>query len=79
MSLPEKKSDLACRRCGGALEAGYVIERKSAYQDTEAWVEGDPEPRRFSAGKDLRERRVLPVVSYRCEECGQLEFFAPDS
>ena len=70
----EPNSALDCRRCGGALEPGYVIERTSPYQDTEAWVEGEPETNWL--GKKFNDRRVIPVASYRCITCGQLEFFA---
>jgi hypothetical protein len=67
-------SKLSCLRCGGVLELGYVIEKTSSYGDTESWVEGEPESNWL--GKKLDGRRVLPVTSHRCVECGQLAFFA---
>ena len=74
MSSADTTAGLTCRRCGGALEVGYVIEELSAYQATEVWVEGEPESTR--RGWKLEGRRKLPVTSYRCVACGQLEFFA---
>ena len=72
--MPERRVE--CPRCGGGMEAGYVMDRGHySVPSVPKWVEGEPE-RSFWHGLDTRDRAVLPVASYRCAGCGYLEFYA---
>ena len=58
------------------MEQGFVAD-KAAYSmpETQEWVEGAPE-RSFWSGLKMKDREVLPVMTYRCEKCGYLESYA---
>jgi len=66
-----------CLRCGGLLERGYVADKAHySVPDTQQWVEGAPE-HSFWQGLKMKDRDVLPVMTYRCKRCGFLESYAP--
>jgi Domain of unknown function (DUF6487) len=75
-------ADVSCPKCKARMEEGYVLDR--AHNDAPAWyapswVEGawvqhTVKDRLF--GVVLRDRRQLPVSSYRCTSCGYLEAYA---
>ena len=68
-----------CPKCSRPMAAGYLLEqRHNERRDVTRWVEGAPE-RSFWRGLTIRQRRVLPVTTWRCERCGLLESYAqPD-
>lgn len=67
---------LECMRCGGPMEQGFVADKAHySVPETQNWVEGVPE-RTFWSGIKLKGKEVLPVMSYRCEQCGLLESYA---
>lgn len=67
---------LACPRCHGPMEPGFIMDRGHySVPDVAKWVEGAPQ-RSFWRGLDTRDREVLPLASYRCEQCGYVEFYA---
>jgi len=69
-------AELACLRCGGAMERGFVADKADySVPETQKWVEGAPE-RSFWWGLKLKDRSVIPVSTYRCERCGYLESYA---
>jgi hypothetical protein len=58
------------------MQPGYLLERGDRNRlGATHWVEGAPE-RSFWKGLSVKSRRVLPVVSFRCESCGYLESYA---
>lgn len=65
-----------CPQCKKKMLPGYLLERgdRNRLGGTH-WVEGLPE-RSFWKGLSLKNRRVLMVVSFRCESCGYLESYA---
>ena len=68
--------DLKCPRCGGAMDAGLVVDRGHySLPEVAKWVEGSPE-RSLWTGLKIKGRETYPVLSYRCEGCGFLEFYA---
>jgi hypothetical protein len=64
-----------CAKCGGAMTVGVVVDGLQGGQQMPYWVEGIPDENLFGSLK-LRAQRAAPVVSFRCEACGYLEFFA---
>jgi hypothetical protein len=67
---------LECLRCGGPMEQGFVADKAHySVPETQNWVEGAPE-RTFWSGIKLKGKEVLPVMTFRCENCGYLESYA---
>ena len=67
---------IECPACGKRMEPGFLLERGDKNRGgTTQWVEGAPE-RSFWTGVRVKGRRVLPVVTYRCEGCGYLASYA---
>ena len=73
-----------CAKCGGAMHRGWIVDRgPSRGGDFQAlWVKGDPTPSFWSAffGGEAAvtpEHEVHRVRTFRCEQCGYLEMYAP--
>ena len=67
---------IECPDCGKRMQQGYLLERGHHNQLAGTqWVEGAPE-RSFWKGLTVKNRIVLPVVTYRCESCGYLSSYA---
>ncbi len=67
-----------CIRCDGELEKGFMLDKGESDITSQAkWASGEPNTSllRFSAAQSGS--RKLPVVTYRCRNCGRLESFAP--
>jgi len=80
--MSKAEAMLRCIRCGGELDAGYLLDRDGSNRTRQArWVAGAPDD---SFGSALWNRSAaqniatdtLPVVTWRCRECGRLESFA---
>lgn len=71
-----------CGKCGGGMDAGFVIEYTIDRPVQERWAGGKPEPNValgvIDMGVKLEGRRTLPVTSWRCTACGFLESYAND-
>jgi DNA gyrase inhibitor GyrI len=58
------------------MELGFLLERGDKNRGAATqWVEGTPE-RSFWTGVRVKNRRVLPVITYRCDACGFLASYA---
>ena len=66
---------IACPRCSGSMEAGFVVDESYGTRTVAKWVEGEPEPS-FWTGIKLGNRVNLDVRTYRCTGCGYLESYA---
>ena len=74
-----REERLTCPRCRGDMGDGFLLESGDYnWPSVTRWVEGAPEAKRWT-GLNLKDRRVLPVRTFRCERCGYLEFYAPDA
>ncbi len=65
-----------CSKCGYEMEGGFLLDRGDAgytYQTT--WVEGEPAKSWFGTLK-LKAKRILPVKTLRCKQCGYIELYA---
>lgn len=72
---PEGDGPRRCPGCGGASEAGHVVERGAASRRSPVWVPAPASPEREG---ELRVSRLdpRPVTVYRCASCGRLEWVA---
>jgi len=67
---------LDCPRCGGGMEAGYMIDIDDhGTKAVPKWVEGEPQ-RSFWMGLKLAGKDQRDVTTYRCRRCGYLESYA---
>ena len=58
------------------MQPGFLLEGDPGSMRTVTkWVEGAPEASVWT-GLKTGNRQVLPVTSYRCDDCGRLESFA---
>ena len=58
------------------MTVGVILNGLQGGQLMPCWVEGVPEQGIFGNLK-LRNKRAVPVTSFRCESCGYVELFAP--
>jgi len=59
------------------MEQGFVADKAHfSMPEMQTWVEGAPE-RSVWTGLKLKDREVIPVMTFRCERCGYLESYAP--
>ena len=71
--------ELACERCGGRMQEGFVLDRGHySFPGEQQWVEGEPQ-RSFWTGLKTDDRKQFKVETYRCEGCGRLESYARES
>lgn len=66
---------LTCPRCNGDLEPGHMIDHTYGGSLQPQWQPGEP-ARSFWMGVKVKRKELLPVVTYRCVECGYLEMYA---
>jgi hypothetical protein len=65
-----------CPKCKRPMSVGFVLEHgHNERRGVTHWVEGLPE-KSFWAGLVTKNRRVLPITTWRCERCGFLESYA---
>jgi hypothetical protein len=69
-----------CPKCKARMEEGFIIEYMDFnHTQVSNWVEGQPTDNRvlgLSAGLKTKDRRMLPVSSFRCTGCGYVESYA---
>ena len=66
---------LDCPRCGGSMEAGYVVDEGHGTRTVAKWIAGEPE-RSMWTGLKTRGKDKLEITTYRCRRCGHLESYA---
>lgn len=65
-----------CTACRIRMEPGFMLDHGDAnYRAVGEWVEGMPE-RSFWSGLKVAGRERIPVVTYRCRNCGILQSYA---
>lgn len=75
MSDAPDQSDSRCPKCEGAMEEGFLRDAAHGANLQSTWVAGAP-VHSFWTGVRLRGLVQLPVVTFRCRECGFLESYA---
>lgn len=72
MSDPDR-----CARCGGAMEAGFLIDRGDYdWQKQALWASGEPKSSWWRSTAVQSGERTMAVTTWRCSRCGRLELFA---
>ena len=69
---------LTCPDCRTAMEGGFLRDRSDSESVQATWVEGAPE-RSAWTGLKLKGRREIPLYAWRCPQCTQVRFFAPEA
>ena len=65
-----------CPKCQRPMTPGFILENGDHNaRSVSQWVEGNPE-KSFWTGLKIKNRRVIPVTTWRCERCGFLESYA---
>ena len=80
-SLEENKLKIKCPKCNVLMEQGLLADFQQGGVIQTLWVAGDQELE-FNAwiGELMpKSRRRLPVLAFRCPECGFLEFYAKET
>jgi DNA-directed RNA polymerase subunit RPC12/RpoP len=67
---------IACPRCQGSMEEGYILDESYGRRLPSKWVEGAPEYWLWNL--KVRGKRQLVLTTYRCRQCGFLESYARD-
>jgi hypothetical protein len=64
-----------CPECGGAMEAGFVLDIGYGTSMMARWVQGSADMKWYGS-VDLSGRDCRKVTSYRCGGCGLLKSYA---
>lgn len=72
---------ISCRRCGGAMERGYLLDHGYPSNVTSMWLAGTPRKGFWGGLKITREARATAkhVEAWRCRGCGLVDLFARES
>jgi rubredoxin len=67
-----------CPDCKVPMDSGLIVDFTYGTDSSEQpiWVEGTAEPSWWTGGLKLGDKERLPVVTFRCPQCGQLKSFA---
>ena len=71
-------TEIECSKCSGRMLRGFIFDRGHyEHKQRQVWVEGEPE-RSLWSGIKTSGRAAYTVDSYRCENCGRLEFYTTE-
>ena len=65
-----------CPKCQGTMAEGFIKDMGHGAIYASEWVEGAPEQSFWTGGVKARGKEQRPVITFRCEKCGFLEFYA---
>ena len=66
-----------CPKCKGEMIQGIVPDFGYGAVFGTSWREGPPK-KRFLGGIKVPARKGIPIATFRCNECGYLEFYSKD-
>ncbi len=65
-----------CSKCGGVMIEGFIIDHPLGQSAFPAqWHPGTPECNVFG-GTQIDKEKLVPIQSFRCEQCGYLELYS---
>jgi hypothetical protein len=64
-----------CIRCHAQMVVGFVADGTHAGFAQQYWVPGQPR-RSFWTGVKMEKDQIVPVLTFRCPNCGYLESYA---
>ena len=66
---------MKCSKCNGKLENGFIPDYGFMNEIAQSqWIEGTPE--KGWTGITQKGKKILIIDTFRCVECGYLEFYA---
>ena len=69
-----------CIKCDGELENGFILDKGDYDVTTQTkWASGDPNTSFWRMSVVKSGNKIIPVVTYRCKNCGRLESYAHGS
>lgn len=69
-------SNVACSKCGGEMQKGFLLDRGDLeVRHPAVWVAGPPK-KSLWMGTKIEGREMFEIGSYRCVQCGFLELYA---
>ncbi len=74
--------DHSCPKCESPMEMGWIVDHSLAGFEKRAshWKPGEPERRAaidlIKEGFQSGDGEALPIIAYRCKQCGFLEYYA---
>lgn len=57
------------------MQAGFVLDQAYGHHAQSSWVEGYAE-KSFWTGIKLKGRTMIPILTFRCTDCGLLRSYA---
>ena len=67
-----------CGKCEGSMSIGVVVDHGYGTNYPERWQRGEAKMSWFGSLKESRKAQ-LDVETWRCDQCGYLESYAPTS
>jgi predicted nucleic-acid-binding Zn-ribbon protein len=69
-----------CPKCGGGMHDGYIATRRDRLSSVEAnWVAGEPVESFWCGEYGVKAKSGMPITTLRCDACGYLESYAPET
>ncbi len=65
----------SCPKCSGNMIQGFIVDFTQGGQIVSHWSSGAPQSS-FWMGTQVKEENMVPVGSFRCDDCGYLESYA---
>jgi hypothetical protein len=72
-------TDPKCKDCGADTELGFVPDLSHSGVHQTSWHKGEAEESRIFGMKNgvkTDQREFVPIIAYRCSNCGVLRFYA---
>lgn len=67
----------SCPKCGGSMEAGFLVDHTYGAVAKSEWASGDARYSKWS-GMQMKGRQLYEVSTFRCMRCGLLESYATE-
>ena len=68
----------SCTKCSSDMEEGFIIDYgHSQFRQVASWIPGPAEKGGFS-GVKIKDKRQIPLRTFRCTACGYLELYATE-
>jgi hypothetical protein len=74
-TLLQMNESLKCSKCGGEMQEGFIPDEDLTKRWVAQWVAGKPEPGLGGYPKVSGKQHYF-IQSFRCSQCGHLEFYA---
>ena len=66
---------IVCPECKGSMQLGYVLDHDRVLLRQSSWIRGKPK-KVFLFGLTFAKEDQYYITTYRCNNCGYLQFYA---